>query len=934
LSPPVTTTAGTEADAGYPSRWEADVVLSDGGTVHIRPIRPSDADTVNAFHRRLSAETIYLRFFSPLPNLSPAMLARFVNVDYVDRMALVAELGDELFGVARYDRLPSPPGQEGGAEAEVAFTIGDAHQGRGIGTILLEHLAGAAKHAGISRFVAETLPQNQRMLRVFHDAGFGDELVYGDGVVRVEFPIDPTEASVKNMHEREDRAAARSIRRLLAPRTVAVVGASGRPDSIGHRTLRNLLAGGFAGPVYPVHPTAHHVCSVRAYPSVLDVPDVVDLAVILVPASEVPGVVEECGRKRVAGLVVVSSGFAERDAEGAALEHQVVSAARRNGMRLIGPNCMGVVNTDPQVNLNTTFSPVVPARGRIGFMSQSGGLGVVILDEMVRRGLGASTFVSIGNKADVSGNDLLQYWEDDANTDLVLMYLESFGNPRTFARVARRFSRRKPIVAVKSGRSPSGTRAALLHTAALAATDASVDALFRQTGVIRVDTLEELFDVAQVLASQPLPAGRKVAIVGNGGGPGVLCADASEAAGLTVPELSEATQTALRGWVKPGAVVSNPVDLDPQATPADFERALAAVLADDEIDAAIAIFVTPLAPPLEKITAAILSGAATSAHKPVLASVLGRRLVMAADDTDGAPSSPALPPVPSFAFPEAAARALAQVVKYAEWRHRPLGTVPEFPDVDVGAARLLVATALAEHLTSAVEPAVRDQGVWLDLASAMQLLHAYRVPVAQTEHVHSADEAIAAAEAIGYPVALKAAAPELVHRRDIGGVRLGLTGADAVRAAFDDVEAAMGNQLVAVVVQAMAPEGIETVVEVVTDELFGPLVAFGTGGIIGEVVQDRSFRALPLSDLDAHDLVTAVRGAPLLLGRLGMAAADLGALEQLLLRVARLVEDVPELAELSLDPVIASPGGATAAGVRVRLAPSEPHPERALRRLR
>jgi acetyl coenzyme A synthetase (ADP forming)-like protein len=924
-----TAAAGAAGSAAYPSRWEADVVLSDGATMHVRPIKPSDADAIVAMHQRLSAETIYLRFFTPLPALSPAMLERFVNVDYVDRMALVGELGDSLIGVARYDRLPPPAGAADaggtGAEAEVAFLVDDAHQGRGIGMILLEHLVATAKDVGICRFVADTLPHNQRMLRVFHDAGFVAERTFADGVVRVTFPIDPTEASVEAMNERERTAAAQSVRRLLAPRTVAVIGASRRRGSIGHRVLRNLLEGEFAGPVYPVNPTAHQVGSVLAYPSVLDVPDTVDLAVIVVPAAEVPGVVEACARKRVGGLVVISSGFAERDSHGAELERQIVAEARRNGMRLIGPNCIGVVNTDPQVRLNATFSPVTAPRGRIGFMSQSGGLGVVILEEMVRRGLGISTFVSVGNKADVSSNDMLQYWDGDDKTDVVLLYLEAFGNPRTFARVARKFSRRKPIVAVKSGRSPAGTRAASMHTAALAATDAAVDALFRQTGVIRVDTLEDLFDVAQLLASQPLPAGRGVAIIGNAGGPGVLGADAAEAAGLTVPELSPATQEALKRVVKLGAVVRNPVDLDPEATPDDFEQALAVVLADVGIDAAIAIFVTPLSPPLDDVAAAIVTAAATTSHKPVLASVLGRRLVLGHSAERDGRGGPALPPVPSFAFPESAVRALARVADYAEWRNRPEGSIPDFPDVDRVAARLVVTTALDETCTS--------EGVWLDSASAMQLIGAYRVPIVATEHAGSPEDAVAAAAAIGYPVALKAALP-VDGRRDLGAVRLDLTSAADVATAYLDIEAALGEQMAGVVVQAMAALGIETVVEVVQDELFGSLIAFGSGGALGELVHDRAFRAMPLTDVDAHELVTSARGASMLAAQLGVAGADLDALEEVLLRVGRLVDDVPEVAELALDPVIASASGSAAAGVRIRLAPWEPHPERALRRLR
>jgi acetyl coenzyme A synthetase (ADP forming)-like protein len=678
--------------AGYPSRWEADVVLSDGATVHIRPIKPSDGAGISAMHSRLSPESVYLRFFSVLPQLTPKMLDHFVHVDYVARLALVAELGDQLIAVARYDQLAT--GDEG-AEAEVAFVVDDAHQGRGVGTILLEHLAAAARDNGISCFVADTLPQNSRMLRMFHEAGYADERRYADGVIRVSFRLDATATSIGSMQDRERYAAARSVQRLLSPRSVAVIGAGRQPGGVGHQVLRNLLDGGFTGPVYPVHPTARHVASVRAYPSVVDVPDDVDLAIIAVPAESVAEVVDQCAAKLVGGLVILSSGFAERSEEGAAAERGLVTTARLHGMRLIGPNCLGVANTDPAVSMNATFSPVAPTSGPIGFISQSGGLGVVILTEMARRGLGVSTFVSAGNKADVSSNDLIQYWEDDPHTTVVLLYLESFGNPRTFARVARRLSRRKPIVAVKSGRSRAGQRAALVHTAALAATDTAVDALFLQSGVIRVDTLRELFDVAQVLATQPLPAGRRVAIVGNAGGPGVLAADACEAAGLDVPELASGVQDQLRALLGEVNSVANPIDLAATTTPTLFGQALDAALADPGIDAALAIFSAPIAPFADEVSDAIVAAAKDHPTKPVLACVLGRHVII---ERRGHA-------VPSFDFPESAALALARVATYADWRRRPEGAPPSFDDVERTAARALVGAALDLGGSPVLDPA-------------------------------------------------------------------------------------------------------------------------------------------------------------------------------------------------------------------------------------
>jgi acetyl coenzyme A synthetase (ADP forming)-like protein len=597
-----------------PAHWESDVVLADGGTVHVRPIRPTDAAALVAFHSRLSPEAVYYRFFAPHPALTDAEVARFTGVDHVDRVALVAELGDELLAVARYDRLPEDPHR-----AEVAFVVSDRHQGRGIGTALLEHLASAARERGITRFAAETLATNAKMLDVFRMAGFDEQTRMGDGVVMVELTIEPSDRALAAVEQREQRAEALSVARLLVPRSVAVIGASRKPTTVGNQVFRNLLAGGFVGPVYPVNPGAAHVASVKAYPTVLDIPDEVDLAVVAVPAAAVTEVVRQCAEKGVAGLVVLSAGFSEVGAAGAAAQRDLREFVRRNGMRLVGPNCIGVANT--AVGLNATFSPYPPRPGRIAMQSQSGALGIAILERSARIGIGVSSFVSVGNKADVSGNDLLQYWETDPGTDVILLYLESFGNPRKFSRIARRVSRRKPIVAVKSGRSAAGSRAASSHTAAMASPDVAVDALFRQTGVIRVDTLDDLFDVALLLASQPLPAGRRVAIVGNSGGPGILATDACEGAGLAIPELSPATQAALRKVVDPNGAVANPVDLVAGATPAVYEEALRIVLGDEGIDAVIVINTATFAAPSAEVAAA-LPRVAAGAGKPVVGSFL------------------------------------------------------------------------------------------------------------------------------------------------------------------------------------------------------------------------------------------------------------------------------------------------------------------------
>lgn len=891
----------------YPKDWEADVVLSDGSTVHIRPIRGADADAINDLHSRLSPDSVYLRFFSPLPRLAPAMLQRLVNVDYDDRMALVAEHSGYLIAVARYDRLDPP------TEAEAAFVVEDVWQGRGVGSLLLEHLAALAREHGITRLVAHTLPHNSKMLGVFRDAGFERHSVFADGAVRVTLDIEATPASVDVSDERDRRAAIRSVARVLEPRSIAVIGASGRSGTIGHEIFRNLLAGGFNGPVYPIHPTAPHISSVRAYPTVLDVPDAVDLAVIVVPSAAVDEVVDQCGAKLVHALVIISAGFAETGPEGRARERAIVERARGFGMRVVGPNCMGVINATTYVRMNATFAPVTPPPGRVAFSSQSGALGIAILRAAADLGLGISSFVSVGNKADVSGNDLLRYWEDDDTTDVILLYLESFGNPRKFSRIARRVSRTKPIVAVKSGRTASGSRAASSHTAALMSSETAVDALFRQTGVIRVDTLEQLFDVAQVLSLQPLPRGRRVAIVSNAGGPGILAADACERNGLAVPELAPSTQEKLRAFLPPVAAVANPIDLIASASADEYRQALELLAADDGVDAILALFVPPLVTRPEDVAAAIGSVAgARATDKPIVANFLAM----------GARPE-ALSGVPTFAYPETAVQALARVVAYAEWRGRPTGAVPDLQGIDRRAAASVIESVLAS----------REEGRWLSTVEAADLLAAYGVPFLRTIACRSATEATAAARDLSYPVAMKTADPEVVHKSDLGAVRLALRSDADVESAFEAItSAAPGAE--GVIVQPMAARGVETIVGLVQDPAFGPILMFGTGGTSVELLHDQSFRIVPLTDLDARELIRSTRGSPLLFGYRGAEPVDTDALEELVLRVSLLAEERDEIAELDLNPVVVSPTGVLALDAKIRVTPRQHHPELAVRRLR
>jgi acyl-CoA synthetase (NDP forming) len=654
---------------------------------------------------------------------------------------------------------------------------------------------------------------------------------------------------------------------------------------------------------------------------VTDVPDPVDLAIICVPAHLVLEVAQDCVSKGVRGLVVISAGFAEVGEKSADAERALVQLARRNGMRMIGPNCMGVVNTNPSISMNATFAPVRPAPGRVGFASQSGGLGIELLARSSELGLGISTFVSMGNKADVSGNDLLQYWEEDPDTDVILLYLESFGNPRKFARLARRIARRTPIIAVKSGRTPAGARGTSSHTAALAAPDVAVDALFHQAGVIRVDTLEELFDTAMVVLHQPLPDGPRVGIVSNGGGPGILATDACVAAGLEVPELSAETQATLRAFVSPDAGVRNPVDLVASASADVYAQTLRALIDSPDIDALLVIFVPPLVTQAEDVAAAVTNAAATS-KKPVIACFLGRNgtLDLLAVEREGMPPGQ----VPTFAFPESAAAALGRSHELAKWRARPEGTLPELDDVRLPDARRFVEDRLSRA----------SEGEWVDAAGARELLSCFGIETTPTVHATTSEEAARAATALGFPVAIKAASPSIVHKTEVGGVALGLSDAEAVGRAFQTMHQRLGDSMGGAVVQAMVPSGVETIVGVTRDPSFGSLVLFGMGGVEAELMRDTALRIVPLTDHDAADLVRSLRSSPLLFGYRNTPEVNVPALEDLILRIGMLAEQVPEVAELDCNPVIVSPAGHHVVDVKLRLAPVPIGPPQDVRRLR
>jgi acetyl coenzyme A synthetase (ADP forming)-like protein len=782
-----------------------------------------------------------------------------------------------------------------------------------VGTLLLEHLARIAAAAGIERFQADILEGNTRMLDVLAGLGFRVVERSRDGVVRAWFEIGPDPDAVRASDQRAWRAAAESVRALLHPRSVAVVGASRQPGTIGAALIGNLVRHGFRGPIYPVNPKADTIEGLKVYRSVRDIKEPVDLGVIAVPAPAVEAAVADCAAVGARGVVVISAGFAESSAEGRAAQERLRDLVRASGMRMVGPNCMGVLNADPEVSLNATFAPTFPPAGNVAMLSQSGALGLAILDYARDLDIGLSTFVSVGNKADVSGNDLLAYWKEDPRTAVIALYLESFGNPRRFARWAPDVARRKPVVAVKSGRSASGTRAASSHSAALACLDVAVDALFEQAGVIRTDTLEDMFDVVTLLATQPVPPGPRVGVVTNAGGPGILLADACETRGLALPELTEETVAALRGFLPAAAGLKNPVDMIASASPDQFARTIEAVGKDANVDSVVVIYVPPMVTNAAEIAAAVAQGAGTvPAEKPVLSVFLS---------TKGAPAALAGGPrgkLPSYSFPENAARALAAAERYGRWRARPRGSATRLDAAARETVRGLVERAMAG----------REGDFWLEPADAEAVLRAAGIPLAPSRVVLP-DEAVAVAAALGYPLVAKAVSRRLLHKSDVGGVILGLATAEdvagAVRLLRERLEAA-GHPLEAVLLQRQVSGGLEALIGVVGDPTFGPLVVCGLGGVQVELLRDASFRMPPVTDLDAREMIDRLRLKALFDGYRGSAPADRPALEALIQRVSALVEALPELRELDLNPVkVLRPGeGAVIVDARLRVGPAGP----------
>jgi acyl-CoA synthetase (NDP forming)/GNAT superfamily N-acetyltransferase len=876
---------------------EVYALLADGTTVEIRPARADDFDAVKTMHEAMSPDNTYLRFFN-FSRLAAETEARRVCRDPAPGSAvLLALAGGEVVGVASYDELGERSGR-----AEVAFAVADRMHHRGIATLLLEHLVSFARSNQITTFRAETLTENKAMLEVFADAGLPVQRRYMDGVFELTFPLPRDDGGIAldsylgAVAERERSADVASLRHVFAPESVVVVGASRRPGTVGRAVLDNIRSGGYAGRLYAVNPRARQIGGERCLDSVLDLPEPADLAVIAVPPAAVIDVAEQCGQRGVRSLVVITSGL---DTAACA---DLLAVCRRHGMRLIGPNCFGVAV--PGIGLDATFAASRPRPGVTGLVSQSGGVGFALVDQMSRLGIGISSFASVGNKLDVSSNDMLMWWENDDVTKLAVLYIESFGNPRKFARTARRISAAMPLLTVHAGRSAAGQQAAASHTAAVATPLVSREALFEQAGVIATPGLGELTETAALLATQPVPAGRTVAIVSNIGGAGVLAADACADLGLTVHHPRGLTRRRLRALVPDSGAVAGPVDTTAAVSCEDFRQCLELLAADDEVDAIIALVLPTGA------TGDLFQAIQDADIRIPLAAVA----LSQPESIQLIPRSAGDGQIPVYSYPEAAVAALARAARYGAWRTEPRGQVPAFPDVQAGEARELV----TEFLHAA------PGGGWLPPGKVTELLRCYGIPLAELTPVASEDAAARAAEAVAGPVVLKADVPGLVHKTGSGAVALDLRTEADVRDAYRRLTGRFDGRLNRILVQPMIAGGTEVIIGVADDHMFGPLVVFGLGGVATEVLADHAARLTPLTDIDADKLIRSIHAAPLLLGHRGSPPADLKALRDLLLRVSRLADDLPEVTDLDLNPVIARQDGAYVVDARVKVVPYQP----------
>ncbi|HUN54774.1 MAG TPA: GNAT family N-acetyltransferase [Smithella sp.] len=892
-------------------KYTTAMALNDGSMINLRAIGEDDADKLLSFYQQLSSHSIYLRFLK-MVDLTKEMADQYVRVDYDNTFAVVAihgeGLDEKIIGVGRYWRHPDPYRNK----AEMAFVVEDAYQKKGIGTNLLDLLAVAAREHGIDTVEVEMLQDNEGITRMIQQTGYElTDKFQGAKTWRGTYSLIPGPFVASKSSERERRASIASISRFMKPRSIAILGASNKPG-IGNAFVKNLVTYGYTGIVYPINPGAEVVSSIKTYPSIMDVPGEVDLAILVVAAEKAQPLVEECAKKGVKGLVVITAGFSEMGGEGIEREKKLIHTARAYGMRVIGPNCLGILNTDPAVSMNATFAPVFPFHGKVALGTQSGALGGALLAYCYKIGLGLSNFVSIGNRADVSDNELLQCWAEDKDTDIILLYLESFADPRRFIRIARETTAKKPILVVKGGSSSVGARAASSHTGAMMSADIVSDALFRQAGMIRCNTLEKLFSTATFLANQPLPKGKKVAVLTNGGGAGIMAADALSAENFQLPVLSEKMRNELKTFLPPKASYLNPIDTTAAVSPDQYKRTLRLLLEED-IDAVVVIYIPPIRESLDFMKAAIREVAPEYRAKgiPIMASYLGVE-----EEKIGLPMEDN---IPRYTFPEATAFVLGKAYEYYEHLRKPAGRIPQFEGIDKKAAEAIIAKALTRSPSSPV---------WLDSDEISDIFSIYGIRSAQSRIARTDVEAAETAGRIGYPVAVKLFSPTITHKTDVGGVLLNLKSAQEVIDAYHQISRNIEkisriSEMKGVTVQKMLSGGVELIVGVTQDKNFGPLIMFGLGGIYAELFKDVNFRIHPLTDIDAEDMISAFKSHKILDGWRGAPPSDIAAIKDLLLRISALVEDLPEIQEMDLNPimVMATGQGCYVADARISVKP-------------
>ena len=889
-------------------------MLRDGSTLPVRPVKVEDEAELVRFYNSLSPESRMLRFFTEHPTVEE-MAKRMVRVDYEATHGLVAVAGGSNGGNGRIVGHVTYV-TTGSGRAEVGIATSEDQQGRGLGILLFGRMAEAAADSGIGVFEANVKAENHRMLDLLRDSGYPIAMRTESDEVHAELATTLSNEARENFENRERLAAVAAVNRFLAPRSVAIIASSFERGQGGGELWHNLRAAGFTGPAYPVTKGAPPPSGTAVFASVKDIPEPVEMAVITLSAQETLAVAAECAEKGVKGLIVVSSGFAEAGPEGQERQRQLVELCRGTGMRMIGPNCVGVLNTQQRVKLNASNMPFPPPPGRVGFLSQSGSLGLAVMEQARSLGSGISSFVSSGNTADISAIDLMHYWEADPDTNLVMMYLESFENPRQFGRVARHVGLSTPIIAVKAGRSSAGARATASHTGALVApstirlatANISGDALFQQAGVIRVDSLGELFEAAQLLSDQPLPAGNKVAIITNAGGPGVLCADACVARGLTVPDVPGDIRALISAVVPGSGSLANPIDILPTAGAPTYQKVLEAVAAWPAADAAIVIFTPQFGIDAKDVAAAIRQAASTSKRPmPILAVFMsvrdGPSLLGKGNDR-----------IPFYEFPEDAARALGHAARYVAWRQAPREAPPKLEGTDEVRATAIIAATLAAQ-----------GGGWISPQAVSALLACYGLAPAESRIEMNPHDAGEAAKKLGGRVAVKGMVKGLVRKSDAGAVRLDVEGAHAVEDACKDITKtleAIGRKPEAFMVQRMAPPGVETIVGMVQDRYFGPVMAVGAAGKMAELIRDVQVRITPITRSEASTMIRSLATYPLLDGYRGAAPVSVPALEDVLLRISALVEVHHEVAEIELTPVIVHQTGAVIVDARIRLEPA------------